>query len=58
MHYNGEGKVNAGQMFEVEDKPGVSLRNKSNAGMFNFDAPFTPNLKHVFKKAVSFIKAA
>lgn len=35
-----------------------SLRNKSNAGMFNFDAPFTPNLKHVFKKAVSFIKAA
>ena len=23
MHYNGEGKVNAGQMFEVEDKPGV-----------------------------------
>ena len=35
-----------------------SLRNKSNAGMFNFDAAFTPNLKHVFKKAVSFIKAA
>ena len=23
MHYNGEGKVNAGQTFEVEDKPGV-----------------------------------
>ena len=35
-----------------------SLRNKSNAGIFNSEAPFTPNLTHVFKKAVSFIKAA
>lgn len=24
--------------------------------MFNFDVPFTANLKNVFKKAVSFIK--
>ena len=33
-----------------------SFRNKSNAKMFNFDVPFTANLKNVFKKAVSFIK--
>lgn len=54
MHYNGEEKVNA----RWKQSQAWSLRNKSSAGMFNSDAPFTPDLKLVFKKTVSFIKAA
>jgi len=53
MHYNGEEKVIA----RWKQSQAWSLGNKSGAGMFNSDAPFTPNLKLVFKKAVSFIKA-
>ena len=56
MRYNGEGKVNAGQMFEVEDKPGVVPQKQVKCWDVQLRCPIHPkSYKHVFKKAVSFI---
>lgn len=56
MSFNGEGKVNAGQMFEVEDKPGVVPQKQVKCWDVQLWCPIhSKSYKHVFKKAVSFI---
>ena len=50
MHYNGGGKVNAEQMFEVEDKPGVVPQKQVKCWDVQLRCPIHPkSYKHVLK---------
>ena len=51
MRYNGEGKVNAEQMFEVEDKPGVVPQKQVKCWDVQLRCPIHPkSYKHVLKR--------